>query len=131
MCDPSIISLIDDRVGFWTTLMEVDVSHKCVMALLHCFMERTKQVSEPVMVVVGRTLSQFKNLFSFQRPVDRICAVYASQLYLILLQLPSSGGFKLFHPMIFQKALDVFHLFPENSNGMTHFNYLNNGCIFP
>lgn len=58
--------------------------------------------------------------------MDRICAVQASRLYITLLQLPGSGsgGHKLFHPMIFQKALNVFYLYPESgkagSSGSLH-----------
>ncbi len=52
--------------------------------------------------------------FLLQRAVDRICAVQASRVYHMMLQLPDAAGYKLFHPMIFQKSLDVFHLFPEN-----------------
>ena len=48
-----------------------------------------------------------------QRPLDRVCAVHAAQLYLLLLQLPGSGAFKIFHSMIFQRMLDVFHLFSD------------------
>ena len=42
-----------------------------------------------------------------------MCAVQASLVYLSLLQLPGCGAFKIFHPMVFQKALDVFYLFPD------------------
>lgn len=80
-----------ERVGFWTVLMEVGVSFRSILAVLYCLMERSKP-----------------------RPLDRICAVQAARLYLTLLQLPRSGGFTLFHPMIFEKTLDAFILFPEN-----------------
>ena len=53
------------------------------------------------------------SLYFLQRPVDRICAVHVAQLYLIVLQLPGSGAFKIFHPMIFQRMLDTFHLFHD------------------
>ena len=46
--------------------------------------------------------------------MDRICAAHAARLYVTLLQLPGSGGgFKLYHPMLFQKALNVVYLYPE------------------
>ena len=79
----------EERTGFWTSLMEISVSAHTILALLYGMMERSKP-----------------------RPVDRICAVQAARLYLTLLRVPGSGGFKLFHSMIFQKALDAFVLFP-------------------
>ena len=43
-----------------------------------------------------------------------MCAAHAARLYVTLLQLPGSGGgFKLYHPMLFQKALNVVYLYPE------------------
>jgi len=79
----------EETAGFWTSLMEINVSARSVLALLYSLMERPKP-----------------------RPVDRICAVQAARLYLLLLQVPGSGGFKLFHAMIFQKAVDALVLFP-------------------
>jgi len=31
-------------VGFWTTLLDAEVSHKSLVALLYCLTERSKQV---------------------------------------------------------------------------------------
>ena len=31
-------------VGFWTVLMDGEISHKCLMTLIFCLLERTKQV---------------------------------------------------------------------------------------
>lgn len=35
----------DETVGYWTTLMDAEVSHKILMAIIYCLLERTKQVS--------------------------------------------------------------------------------------
>ena len=35
----------DETVGYWTTLMDAEVSHKTLMAIIYCLLERTKQVS--------------------------------------------------------------------------------------
>ncbi len=43
-------------------------------------------------------------------------AVCAGLVYLSLLQLPGSGAFKVFHPMLLQKALDTFYLYPDNTS---------------
>ena len=32
------------NVGFWTTLLDAEVSHKSLVALLYCLTERSKQV---------------------------------------------------------------------------------------
>lgn len=80
----------EERAGFWTSLMEINVSARTILALLYGMMERSKP-----------------------RPVDRICAIQAARVYLMILQAPGSGGFKLFHTMIFQKAIDAFVLYPS------------------
>ncbi len=79
----------EERTGFWASLMEINASPRALLALLYALMERPKP-----------------------RPMDRICAVQAARVYLMLLQVPGSGGFKLFHSMIFQKTIDAFVLFP-------------------
>ena len=101
----------DESVGYWTTLMDADVSHKTLMALIYCLLERTKQVSKISKHCGCLLLSHLPT--HIQRPLDRICAVHAAQLYLLLLQLPGSGAFKIFHSMIFQRMLDTFHLFHD------------------
>lgn len=87
-------SVTDDlnasSIGFWTVLFDAGVSHKCLLAVIYCLLDQSKT--------------------SFN---DRICAVYCSQLYLTLLQVPGTTAYKTFHPMLFQKALDVFNLYPE------------------
>ena len=34
-----------ESVGYWTVLMDAEVSHKTLMAVIYCLLERTKQVS--------------------------------------------------------------------------------------
>ena len=67
-----------------------------------------------------------------QRPLDRICAVHAAQLYLLLLQLPGSGAFKIFHSMIFQRMLDTFHLFHDQGEECVWYNIAVHGdsCFY-
>lgn len=88
--------------GFWSTLLEVNVSHKSLMALNYCLMERCKQVRESGerrekggddvegLVYMGPLASCHLNDFStsLQTAIARLCATYAAQLYLVLLQLP-------------------------------------------
>ena len=35
-----------ESARYWTTLMDAEVSHKILMALIYCLLERTKQVSK-------------------------------------------------------------------------------------
>ena len=39
---------------------------------------------------------------------DRLESVAAASLYFTFLGMPDSGAFKIFHPLLFTKALDVF-----------------------
>ncbi|XP_074618467.1 condensin-2 complex subunit D3-like isoform X2 [Acropora palmata] len=36
----------------------------------------------------------------------------AANIYIILIQVPGSGAYNIFHPLLFQKALDVLRLWP-------------------
>ena len=42
--------------------------------------------------------------------VDRELGLKATSLYLVLLAIPGSSAFKIFHPVLFNKALDSFKL---------------------
>ena len=41
---------------------------------------------------------------------DRDLGLKATSLYFILLSIPGSSAFKIFHPMLYSKALDTFKL---------------------
>ena len=105
-------------VGFWTALLDAEVSHKSLVSLLYCLTERPKQVSllkcynklcPPSLVsglqyLGGDSVRRPKNeatdfvvwhvarfhfiSFFFQTFTDRLSAIYAAQLYLVLLQMP-------------------------------------------
>ena len=56
----------DGSIGYWTTLLDADVSHKTLMALIYCLLERTKQVCIRL-VFVHVCLTSFPgSLISFQ-----------------------------------------------------------------
>ncbi|XP_064384274.1 condensin-2 complex subunit D3-L-like isoform X2 [Halichondria panicea] len=82
----------DQVAGFWTTLVEEGVTYRSLLGVLFGLLERNKT-----------------------EPSDRVCAVCAALVYLSLLQLPGSGAFKIFHPMLFQKTLDTFYLYPDTT----------------
>ncbi|XP_071957014.1 condensin-2 complex subunit D3-L-like, partial [Antedon mediterranea] len=48
---------------------------------------------------------------------QREAATLATTLYLIILQIPGSGAFNILHPIIFEKALETFKLWPDNVPG--------------
>ena len=46
----------------------------------------------------------------FKEEKERELCLQASGLYIVILGLPGSGAFKIFHPVLFSKALDSFTL---------------------
>ena len=106
-------------MGFWTALLDAEVSHKSLVSLLYCLTERPKQVSLPEtlqqvvcnftsfratvplrgiqwkgprmrlqILLCGMLPDSTSYLFFFQSLTDRLSAIYAAQLYLVLLQMP-------------------------------------------
>ena len=73
----------------WTIITEQNIKYKVLVALLYHYMERGQEMA---------TGEQ-----------ERL-AIQAAGLYLVLLGLPGSGAFKIFHPVLFSKALDIFTL---------------------
>ena len=53
----------DETVGYWTTLMDTEVSHKTLMAIIYCLLERTKQVSVNRQIFLYFTILSKENLF--------------------------------------------------------------------
>ena len=47
--------LLDDgeSVGYWTTLLDTEVSHKTLLAIIYCLLERTKQVGKKFLPIVS------------------------------------------------------------------------------
>ena len=71
-------------------MTEQNVKYKVLVALLYHFMERGQEM--------------------FKEERERELGVLASSLYIVILGLPGSGAFKIFHPVLFNKALDCFNL---------------------
>eukprot|EP00092_Neocalanus_flemingeri_P019653 GFUD01021285.1.p1 GENE.GFUD01021285.1~~GFUD01021285.1.p1 ORF type:complete len:1759 (-),score=675.16 GFUD01021285.1:47-5323(-) len=78
------------RAGFWTIMTEQNIKYKVLVALLYHYMERGQEMAS------GEQ--------------ERQLAMQAAGLYLVLLGLPGSGAFKIFHPVLYSKALDTFNL---------------------
>ncbi|KAJ8299265.1 hypothetical protein KUTeg_023325 [Tegillarca granosa] len=76
--------------GLWTVLVENDISHKSFIALLAFLIDNgTKKTSSLV---------------------QKEAAVLSCSNYLKLLTVPGSGAFKVFHPVLYEKCVDVLKL---------------------
>ena len=71
-------------------MTEQNIKYKVLVALLYHYMERGMEMASG---------EQERNL-----------AIQAAGLYLVLLGIPGSGAFKIFHPVLYSKALDIFTL---------------------
>ena len=78
------------RAGFWTIMTEQNIKYKVLVALLYHYMERGQEMAS------GEQ--------------ERELAIQAAGLYLVLLGLPGSGAFKIFHPVLYSRALDTFNM---------------------
>ena len=83
-------SSLATRSSFWSSLIQDGVKYKALIALLFYYMES------------GQKLEASSAMSSY-------CLKSAS-LYFILLGIPGSGAFKIFHPVLYNKALDTFKL---------------------
>ena len=90
-------------VGFWTALLDAEVSHKSLVSLLYCLTERPKQVSLPEMLQqVVSTLTSFRTAvprggFSgkAQEWGYRFCCVACCQIPLHIFFFPDLYGSSL------------------------------------
>ncbi|XP_013421009.1 condensin-2 complex subunit D3-like [Lingula anatina] len=74
--------------GFWTVLVENDLPHRNFVSFLYYIIEAgSKRVANAQL---------------------REAAISAADVYFTLICIPGSGAFKIFHPMLFQKSVDVF-----------------------
>ena len=71
-------------------MTEQNIKYKVLVALLYHYLERGLEMASG---------EQERNL-----------AIQAAGLYLVLLGIPGSGAFKIFHPVLYNKALDIFTL---------------------
>ncbi|XP_030849692.1 condensin-2 complex subunit D3 [Strongylocentrotus purpuratus] len=79
--------------GFWNVLCENGIVPRALLAGLHHFMNR-----------VDSLLSS---------AVEREVAIAAAHLYILLLEIPGSGAYRVQQPMLFEEALDTFKLWPK------------------
>ena len=56
----------------------------------------------------------------------RLESIAAASLYFTFLGMPGSGAFKIFHPLLFTKALDVFKVSVDNDSDAKEYPYESN-----
>ena len=71
-------------------MTEQNIKYKVLIALLYHYMEKGQEM--------------------YKEERERDMCLLASGLYIVILGLPGSGAFKIFHPVLFSKALDSFTL---------------------
>ena len=76
--------------GVWVTLNGKGIKYKSLIALLYYLMDRGQKLE------AGAS--------------ERDLCLRATSLYFVLLALPGSGAFKIFHPVLYQKGLGTFKL---------------------
>lgn len=76
--------------SFWSNLIQNGIRYKALIALLFYYME-TGQKFEAT--------SRMRNY-----------CLKSTSLYFVLLGVPGSGAFKIFHPVLYNKALDTFKM---------------------
>ena len=90
------------RKGFWTVLtQEHGVKHPLLLALIFYYIERGSRQAE-------FRFYQSSSGTMNKKMSHRLESVSAASLYFTFLGMPGSGAFKIFHPLLFTKALDVF-----------------------
>ncbi|XP_031558321.1 condensin-2 complex subunit D3-like isoform X2 [Actinia tenebrosa] len=78
--------------GFWNVLSDNDVSLNNLIAVIHAMVMTCKRSTKPGPKVESGVLS--------------------ANIYLVLLQIPGSGAYRVFHSLLFQKCIDVLKHWP-------------------
>ena len=76
--------------SFWSNLIQHGIRYKALIALLFYYMETGQK-------------------FEATSTMRNYC-LKSTSLYFVLLGVPGSGAFKIFHPVLYNKALDTFKM---------------------
>ena len=76
--------------SFWSNLIQNGIRYKALIALLFYYMETGQK-------------------FEATSTMRNYC-LKSTSLYFVLLGVPGSGAFKIFHPVLYNKALDTFKM---------------------
>ena len=74
--------------GFWTSLVEHDISRKGIIAILFYIYE------------IGQK--------KVANAIQKEASIVAADVYFSLISIPGSGAFKIYHPVLFEKMVNVF-----------------------
>ncbi|XP_067018025.1 condensin-2 complex subunit D3-like, partial [Acropora muricata] len=80
-------------LGLWKVLPDNSLSNRVLILILYSFIDSGDKVSENAGL-------KFES------------CIMAANTYIILISVPGSGAYNIFHPLLFQKALDVLLLWP-------------------
>ncbi|XP_028399882.1 condensin-2 complex subunit D3-like [Dendronephthya gigantea] len=83
-------------LGFWAVLVENGMSHHSLVALLYAFLCSCNKSSS-----VSYKMAS---------------SVIASNIYILINQISGSGAYKIFHPLLFQKTVDILQCWPAKGN---------------
>lgn len=84
------VSGVGANAEFWTTLIKEGIKYKSLIALLYYYLDRGQKLQSA--------------------SLERDVCLRSASLYFVLLGIPGSGAFKIFHPVLYNKALDTFKL---------------------
>ena len=88
--DTSATTTNISQSSFWSLLIQHGVKYKALLALLCYYMES------------GQKLDATQSL--------RSLCLSATSLYFVLLSTPGAGAFKIFHPLLYKRALDTYKI---------------------
>ncbi|XP_077978206.1 condensin-2 complex subunit D3-L-like [Glandiceps talaboti] len=77
---------------FWNAITESGVSHRTLVAFLHYFI----------------------NCSSRSTVYHREAGALSANIYFVLVSIPGSVGHRIFHPVLFQRAVDILKLWPDS-----------------
>ncbi|KAK3727486.1 hypothetical protein QZH41_006429 [Actinostola sp. cb2023] len=82
--------------GFWKVLSDNEIPLRSLIAVLHAMIESSKRQSRP-----GPKLES---------------CVLSANIYMVLLQIPGSGAYNVYHHLLLQKAIDVLKHWPSKDD---------------
>ncbi|XP_071500786.1 condensin-2 complex subunit D3-L-like [Diadema antillarum] len=82
--------------GFWNVLCENGIVPRSLLAGLYYFIDGVDSLTSTAL--------------------ERELAITAGHLYILLLEIPGSGAYRVQQPMLFEKALNTFKLWPRSES---------------
>ena len=102
------------------------MKHSALLALTFFYIERGLRQGESRYVTYIHTCSLSQISTQLIERFYRLESIAAASLYFTFLGMPGSGAFKIFHPLLFTKALDVFKVSVDNDSDAKEYPYESN-----